>query len=261
VDDRYVLAGSLPPLAIPSTLHASLLARLDRLSAVKDMAQIGAAIGREFSFGLTANVSGIPEQELAAALAKLVAAELIFQRGVPPDATYRFKHTLVQDAAYASLLRGRRRALHAAIVKELIAGGVGGTEVAPEVLAQHFAEAGMAAPCARLNSRISSATDCASRSSERKLWNANLPRAILRTNSGCRPRRSQRSRAREYAFSAAKKPFRARRTAPRAHCTSSSLRSRAEPAGSWATCPSALSSITPASASAERATDCSEASR
>src|SRR5215467_6553463 len=82
VDDRYVLPGPLPPLAIPSTLHASLLARLDRLASMKDVAQIGAAIGREFSFSMIAAVSGIPEQELAAALAKLVAAELIFQRGV-----------------------------------------------------------------------------------------------------------------------------------------------------------------------------------
>jgi predicted ATPase len=150
VDDRYVLAGPLPPLAIPSTLHASLLARLDRLAAVKDVAQIGAAIGREFAFGLIAAVSGIPEHELAAALAKLVAAELIFQRGVPPDATYRFKHALVQDAAYASLLRSRRSALHAAIVKELVvAGGVSDTEVKPEVLAHHCAEAGMAKEAVR----------------------------------------------------------------------------------------------------------------
>jgi class 3 adenylate cyclase/predicted ATPase len=149
VDDRYVLVGPLPPLAIPSTLHASLLARLDRLASIKDVAQIGAAIGREFSFGLIAAVSGSPEQELAAALAKLVAAELIFQRGVPPDATYRFKHALVQDAAYASLLRSRRRALHAAILKELVAGSVGDTDVKPEVLAHHCAEAGMAEDAVR----------------------------------------------------------------------------------------------------------------
>jgi class 3 adenylate cyclase len=148
-DDRYVLVGPLPPLAIPSTLHASLLARLDHLAAVKDVAQIGAAIGREFSFSLIAAVSGIPEQELVAALAKLVAAELIFQRGVPPDATYRFKHALVQDAAYASLLRGRRRVLHATIVKEFVAGGVSNTEVEPEVLAHHCAQAGMAEEAVR----------------------------------------------------------------------------------------------------------------
>ena len=143
-DDRYVLSGPMPPFAIPSTLHASLLARLDRLASVKDVAQIGAAIGREFSYSLIAAVSGIPEHELAAALAKLVAAELIFQRGVPPDASYLFKHALVLDAAYASLLRRRRSALHAAIVKELVAGSVNGTEVKPEVLAYHCAKAGMA---------------------------------------------------------------------------------------------------------------------
>jgi DNA-binding winged helix-turn-helix (wHTH) protein/predicted ATPase len=142
-DDRYVLTGPMRPLAIPSTLHASLLARLDRLASVKDIAQIGAAIGREFSFRLIAALSAMPKQELEAALAKLVAAELIFQRGVPPDAMYRFKHALVQDAAYASLLRSRRRALHTAIVKELVAGGVSDTDVKPEVLAHHYAEAGM----------------------------------------------------------------------------------------------------------------------
>jgi tetratricopeptide (TPR) repeat protein len=98
---------------------------------------------------MIAAVSGSPEQELAAALAKLVAAELIFQRGVPPEATYRFKHALVQDAAYASLLRSRRRALHATIVKELVAGGVSGTAVEPEVLAHHCAEAGMAEEAVR----------------------------------------------------------------------------------------------------------------
>src|SRR5262249_46890245 len=107
------------------------------------------AIGREFSFGMIAAVSGIPEQELAAALAKLVAAKLIFQRGVPPDATYLFKHALVQDAAYASLLRGRRRKLHAAIVKELVAGRVSDNEIKPELLAHHCAEAGMAEDAVR----------------------------------------------------------------------------------------------------------------
>src|SRR4029453_5255629 len=120
-----------------------------RLASVKDIAQIGAAIGREFSFSLIAAVSAMPKQELEAALAKLVAAELIFQRGVPPDATYQFKHALVQDAAYVSLLRSRRSALHAAIVKKLVAGGVSGTEVKPELLAHHCAEAGMAEDAVR----------------------------------------------------------------------------------------------------------------
>ena len=97
--------GALPPFAIPTTLHASLLARLDRLASVRHVAQIGAAIGREFSYALLRAVSRLPEDELQAALARLVASELVFQRGTPPDAVYRFKHALVQDAAHGSLLR------------------------------------------------------------------------------------------------------------------------------------------------------------
>jgi predicted ATPase len=147
--DSYVLDGPLPSLAIPTTLQTSLLARLDRLASVKEIAQIGAAIGREFSFRLIAAVSTMPKQELEAALGKVVAAELIFQRGAPPDATYRFKHALVQDAAYASLLRSRRSTLHARIVKELVAFGGSNTEVKPEVLAHHYAEAGMAEEAVR----------------------------------------------------------------------------------------------------------------
>ncbi|MFO1111332.1 MAG: BTAD domain-containing putative transcriptional regulator [Bradyrhizobium sp.] len=139
----YVLDGLLPSLAIPTTLQASLMARLDRLAPVRNIAQIGAVIGREFPFRLIAAVSAMPTEELEPALGKLVAAELIFQRGVPPDATYRFKHALVQDAAYASLLRSHRSALHAAIVKELVAVGGSGAEVKPELLAHHCAEAGM----------------------------------------------------------------------------------------------------------------------
>ena len=142
VDDRYVLTGPLPPLAIPSTLHASLLARLDRLASVKDIAQIGAAIGREFSFNLIGAVSGIPEQVLVAALTKLVAAELMFQRGVPPDATYRFKHALVQDAAYGTLLRGRRQDLHARVAAVLELRFADLVERQPELLAHHLTAAG-----------------------------------------------------------------------------------------------------------------------
>ena len=103
--DRYVLDSGLPPFAIPTTLHGSLLARLDRLASVRLVAQIGAAIGREFSYALLRAVSRLPEDELDAALARLVASELVFQRGTPPDAVYIFKHALVQDAAHASLLR------------------------------------------------------------------------------------------------------------------------------------------------------------
>src|ERR1700736_3203612 len=103
--DRWVLDGALPPFAIPATLHDSLLARLDRLASVRRVAQIGAAIGRQFSYELLRAVSRLPEDELQAALARLVTSELVFQRGTPPEAVYAFKHALVQDAAHGSLLR------------------------------------------------------------------------------------------------------------------------------------------------------------
>jgi predicted ATPase len=117
--DRYVLGGALPPLAIPTTLHASLLARLDRLSSVRLVAQTCAAIGREFSYALLRAVSRLADEELQAALARLVASELVFQRGTPPDAVYTFKHALVQDAAHGSLLRSTRQQLHAQIAEAL----------------------------------------------------------------------------------------------------------------------------------------------
>ena len=113
--ESYRLTGPMTAVAIPPTLHASLLARLDRLASVKDVAQIGAAIGRQFSHGLIAGVSALPEKELRGALARLVEAELIFQRGVAPDAVYEFKHALVQDTTYASLVRSRRQQLHGRI--------------------------------------------------------------------------------------------------------------------------------------------------
>jgi predicted ATPase len=97
--DRYVLDGALPPFAIPTSLHDSLMAQLDRLASVRHVAQIGAAIGREFSYELLRAVSRHPEDELQTALSRLVASELMFQRGTPPDAVYSFKHALVQDAA------------------------------------------------------------------------------------------------------------------------------------------------------------------
>src|SRR5262249_21126411 len=114
---RYVLDGALPPLAIPKTLHGSLMARLDRLESVRRPAQIGAAIGREFSYQLLGAVCGLSEAELRPALTRLVASELVLQRGTPPDAVYTFKHVLVQDAAHGSLLRNTRRRLHAQIAE------------------------------------------------------------------------------------------------------------------------------------------------
>jgi DNA-binding winged helix-turn-helix (wHTH) protein/class 3 adenylate cyclase/tetratricopeptide (TPR) repeat protein len=138
---RYELTGELPLRSIPSTLHASLLARLDRLPSVKGIAQVGAAIGEEFSYGLMSAVSDLPEHELNAALAQLVAAELIFQRGEPPDATYRFKHTLVHDAAYDSLPRAPRRQLHARIAGVIEDKFPNLVATAPGTLAHHYAEA------------------------------------------------------------------------------------------------------------------------
>ena len=141
--ERYELVGQLPLRSIPSTLLASLHARLDRLSSVKDVAQIGATICGDFSYSLVAAVSELPEPHLNDALAQLVAAELIFQRGAPPDASYRFKHTLVQDAAYDSLLRAPRQRLHARIAGVLEDRFANVVATAPGTLAHHYAEAGI----------------------------------------------------------------------------------------------------------------------
>ena len=102
------LDGPLPPFAIPATLQDSLAARLDRLAPVKEVAQIGAAIGREFSYPLLRAVAGRDEPALRAALMQLEEAELLFRSGMPPDARYTFKHALVQDTAYETLLKSRR---------------------------------------------------------------------------------------------------------------------------------------------------------
>ena len=117
--DRFRLDGPLPPLAIPSTLQDSLMARLDRLATVKEIAQIGAAIGREFSYALLHAVVDRDEATLRAALAQLEESELVFRSGEPPDARYTFKHALVQDTAYESLLKSRRQILHRRIAEAL----------------------------------------------------------------------------------------------------------------------------------------------
>jgi class 3 adenylate cyclase/predicted ATPase len=144
--DRYSLHGPLPPLAIPATLHDSLTARLDRLVPVKEVAQIGAAIGREFSYELLAAVALLLENELHEALARLEEAELVFRRGTPPHATFTFKHALVQDAAYDSMLRSRRQQVHAAIARALEERSAAGATALPEVIAYHCTEAGLAEP-------------------------------------------------------------------------------------------------------------------
>ena len=142
--DRYVLDRPLPPLAIPTTLQASLVARLDRLASVKDVAQIGAAIGREFSHQLIAAVSALAPMDLDAALERLTASGLISRCGTPPDAIYLFKHALVQDAAHVTMLKSRRRQLHSIIAKVLVERFPATAERLPEVVARHFTEAGLA---------------------------------------------------------------------------------------------------------------------
>jgi predicted ATPase len=133
----------VPALAIPASLQASLLARLDRLAPVREVAQIGAALGRQFSHELIGAVAAMLRAQLDDALAQLVGAELIYRRGTPPDAEYAFKHALVQDAAYSTLLRSRRQQLHSRIgsVLETQFPDVG--EAHPELLAHHFTEAGL----------------------------------------------------------------------------------------------------------------------
>jgi class 3 adenylate cyclase/predicted ATPase len=141
--DRYVLDGVLPPFAIPTSLHDSLMSRLDRLESVRHVAQIGAAIGREFSYPLLRAVSRLREDELQSALARLVASELVFQRGTPPNAVYAFKHALVQDAAHASLLRNSRQQLHAQIAEALETHSPEMMDGRPELFAQHYTDAGL----------------------------------------------------------------------------------------------------------------------
>ena len=143
--DARQAASAIPSssLAVPATLHASLMSRLDRLGPAKQVAQIGAAIGREFSGALLAAVARKPEAALKSALDHLTGAGLLFQQGVPPHATYLFKHALVQDAAYGMLLREPRRALHARIAEALESQFAEVAQNQPELLARHCNEAGL----------------------------------------------------------------------------------------------------------------------
>ena len=137
--ERTVAAVPSSVLAVPTTLHASLMARLDRLGRAKEIAQIGAAIGREFSHDLLA---AVVEAEVTSPIDRLVDAGLLFRQGTAPDATYLFKHALVQDAAYSTLLREPRRALHARIADVLESKFPEVAENQPELLARHYTEAG-----------------------------------------------------------------------------------------------------------------------
>jgi class 3 adenylate cyclase/predicted ATPase len=142
--DRAGSLTSRPSLSVPATLHASLMARLDRIGpAAKEIAQIGATIGREFSYELAARVAERPEPELKETLGRLVEAGLIFQRGEPPRSSFLFKHGLLQDAAYSTLLRDRRRSLHARIAQAIEEVFPEIVESQPEVVARHRTEAGL----------------------------------------------------------------------------------------------------------------------
>jgi len=142
-EDRYELTGPLPPLAIPATLHDSLMARLDRLATVKGVAQLGATLGREFSYELLQAVSPLDAVTLQQALTRLVEVELLYQRGVLPQATYLFKHALIQEAAYQSLLRSTRQQYHQRIARVLEQRFPEVTATQPELLAYHYTEAGL----------------------------------------------------------------------------------------------------------------------
>jgi predicted ATPase len=142
--DRYMLTGPLPPLAIPSTLHDSLMARLDRLSAARDLAQLGAVLGREFAYDLLQAVSPLDEPTLQQGLAQLIDAELVYQRGLPPRSRYVFKHALIQEAAYQSLLKSTQQRYHQRTAQMLEAQFPETVETQPELVAHHYTEAGLA---------------------------------------------------------------------------------------------------------------------
>jgi class 3 adenylate cyclase len=139
----YVLTGPLLPLAIPSTLPDSLMARLDRLAAVREVVQLGATLGREFAYDVLHAVTTMDEIALQRGLRRLVKAELVYQRGLPPQSRYVFKHALIQDVAYQSLLRSTRQQYHQRIARVLEAQFPETAETQPEVLAHHYTEAGL----------------------------------------------------------------------------------------------------------------------
>src|SRR5262249_26382653 len=134
-----------PPLAIPTTLHDSLMARLDRLATVKSLAQLGATLGREFSYALLQAVSPWDEGTLQHGLQQLVEAGFLYQQGLPPQAAYRFNHALIQETAYQSLLRSTRQQHHQRIAQVLEERFPDICETQSELLAQHYTEAGLIA--------------------------------------------------------------------------------------------------------------------
>ena len=144
--EHYVLTGPLSTTAIPETLQDSLMARLDQLATAKEVAQLGAVLGREFPYDMLRAIASQDEATLQDGLARLVAAELLYQRGRPPRSRYSFKHALIQDAAYASLLRSTRQQVHQQVAQVLEARFPDLCEMQPELLAQHYTEAGLHEP-------------------------------------------------------------------------------------------------------------------
>lgn len=142
-DDQYILTGPLPPLAIPTTLHDSLMARLDRLSMAREIAQLAAAIGRSFDYAVLADVSALEERALQDGLTELDAAGLVLRHGTPPDATYQFKHALIQEAAYQSLLKTTRMEFHRRIAESFETSFPDVPRTDPGLLAHHYTEAGL----------------------------------------------------------------------------------------------------------------------
>ena len=141
--DHYALAGELSGVAIPATLQDSLMARLDRLPMVREVAQLGAVLGREFAYEMVKALAAVEESTLQDRLGQLVDAELLYQRGRPPRAKYMFKHALIQDAAYASLLKRTRQQYHQQIAQMLEAEFPETVEAEPELVAHHLTEAGL----------------------------------------------------------------------------------------------------------------------
>lgn len=140
--DHYVLTGPLSTVAIPTTLQDSLMARLDRLPMIREVAQLGAVLGREFAYEMLRALAGVEESTLQDRLAQLVDTELLYQRGRPPRAKYIFKHALVQDAAYASLLKSTRQQYHQQVAQMLEAQFPDTVATEPELVAHHYTEAG-----------------------------------------------------------------------------------------------------------------------
>jgi class 3 adenylate cyclase/predicted ATPase len=173
-DGRYELARSVPDLAIPATLQDSLMARLDRLATARDVAQLGATLGRAFPYLLLRAVSPLDEPSLQRELGRLVEAELLYQRGLPPQATFIFKHALIQDAAYQSLLKTTRQQYHQRVARVMVDQFPEDVESRPEFVAHHFARAGL----------HRQAVEYWQRAGGRALQRSAMPEAIAHLNEG-----------------------------------------------------------------------------